>query len=297
MIREFALDPEAVVIWTDKPTQKLVLEAFRPGSGRLPACLPNDWGKVAIAGIADQNRRKEFEVFIGTLVSRNSKRQAMAWNRKTRTWLQNALVEHKIVPFHAIVTPTKVDDCPQAVGTDLDLENAPWNVARTIRIPRDGQALASTLAPMLFAARSIIILDPVFRPEFRFDNPIEHLLAACANPNFTTEVSVLIREKDRDKPWADMSNDCERLIKLIPPKVILNIIYVPEASITTRLHNRFVLAEMGGVMLGNSIDQSDGQTNDLALMDDDHFMQVLSEASSIIRGERKQCRTMRRPEK
>lgn len=297
MIHEFALDPEAVTSWADKPTQKLILEVFRPGSGRVPACLPSNWRQAVLATMSggDQNRLKELEIFARALLDRKSKRQATdSWDRKARTWLENAIAEHNAYPFHAIVTPNSVNDCPQAVGVDVDLDAAPWSVRRSMAIPRDGRSLATALAPMLFSARSIILLDPVFRPELRFFNPIDRLLSAAASASFTTTVDILIREKDTDKPWLDMSGDCERLTRFIPPKVILNITYVPESSIPHRLHNRFVLTESAGVMLGDSIDEGDpGQTNDIALLDDGHFMQVLSDARQILAGERTQRRTLR----
>jgi hypothetical protein len=52
---------------------------------------------------------------------------------------------------------------------------------------------------------------------------------------------------------------------------------------------------MGADQMGDSIDEGDPhQTNDLALMDETHFVAVLTEANGIIHGERRQRKTFRR---
>jgi hypothetical protein len=56
-----------------------------------------------------------------------------------------------------------------------------------------------------------------------------------------------------------------------------------------------LITDAGGVMMGDSIDQGEpGQTNDLALLDDSHFAEVLAEANRIIQGERQQRKSFRK---
>jgi hypothetical protein len=44
-----------------------------------------------------------------------------------------------------------------------------------------------------------------------------------------------------------------------------------------RLHNRFIVTDVGSVMLGDSIDEgAPGETNDLALLDEDHHRRRLA---------------------
>jgi hypothetical protein len=104
-----------------------------------------------------------------------------------------------------------------------------------------------------------------------------------------------MRERDDDRPWSMLEKDCERLRGFIPENVILEIFYIPEATAGARLHNRFILTESCGVFIGDSIDEGNaGEMNDLALMDDEHFRDVLAEANrlfSLERRQRKQLRT------
>ena len=299
MIHEYALDPEAVLLWNDRATRRLVLEAFRSGSGRVPVCLPAKWAGQLVnnADIEDQNERKLFIEFVRALDLRKSNRQATVWDGQARTWLENILLEHEARPFHAIITPHKVDGCAQAIGVDLDLDTRPWTVPRSLRIPRTAEALANAVAPLLFSTRTVTIVDPVFRPVFRFDAGIQHLLAASTNPAFTTEVRILMREDDGDRPWqAMMERDCDRLARFVPARVILEVIYVPAANIGARLHNRFILTDEGGVMLGDSIDEGEaGEVNDVALLDQAHFAEVQAEANRVIQGERQQRKSYRGP--
>jgi hypothetical protein len=165
VICEYALDPMAVLLWKDRPTQKLIREAFRFGSGRVPACLPSKWLAQVLSAYddADQNEKKRFVEFARGLDLRKSSRQSSVWDGAKRSWLQNILMEHAARPFHAIVTPQSAAGCQQITTADVDLDNTIWRVQRTKRIERNGEVLASALAPMLYASRTVIIFDPVFR--------------------------------------------------------------------------------------------------------------------------------------
>jgi hypothetical protein len=56
------------------------------------------------------------------------------------------------------------------------------------------------------------------------------------------------------------------------------------------------LTDEGGAMLGDSIDEGQaGESNDVALLDQAHFIEIQSEANRIIQAERRQRRTFRGP--
>jgi hypothetical protein len=245
---------------------------------------------------ADQNEKTRFVEFVRQLTLKKSKRQSARWDGAKQNWLQNILAEHALQPFHAIVTPQAAGDCREVTTPDVDLNGNIWSVARTKRIERTGEAPAAALAPMLNSARTVTIFDPVFRPVQRFDAPIKSLLDACAHRGLMTEVRILIRERDDDRPWKMFEKDCERLRSLVPEGVILELVYIPEASAGTRLHNRFVLTESCGVLLGNSIDEGrPGEMNDVALMDDTHFLDVLAEANRLFSLELRQRKQLGAP--
>ena len=149
---------------------------------------------------------------------------------------------------------------------------------------------------MLFVSRHVIIVDPVFRPVQRFYAPICQLMQASANPGFATAVQILMAEKRGDPPWANMmERDCDRLARFVPREVSLEVVYVPVERITARLHNRFILTDVGGVMMGDSTDEGEsGETNDLALLDHNHFQLVEGEARMVIQSEPLQRKTIRR---
>lgn len=292
MLREYAIDPKAVTHWRDRSTQRLILEAFRFGNGRVPACLPAKWTKQAL-GVwdgADDSEKKRLEVFVEALWKLKSKRQATdAWNGQARSWIENVLLEHQRRPFHAIVSPGAVVQCLDVVNTDVDLGEGKWRVARTIRVPRSGAALAEAVGPILYASPNIIIVDPVFKPEKRFADALGCLLAASAKPKQSTTIQVLMRETPKDPPWCNIEREFNGLSKKVPAGVSLELVYVEQAKVSSRLHNRFILSDVGGIMLGDSIDEGDeGEYNDLALMDEQHFNDVLSDARQALQLEKAQ---------
>ena len=82
MLYEFALDPAAVAGWTSRAQGRLVKEAFRIGSGRVPACVPGRWRRMVWEALAgdDQNVRLRIGVLIGYLHERASGRRVGTWD-------------------------------------------------------------------------------------------------------------------------------------------------------------------------------------------------------------------------
>ena len=275
MLYEFALDPAAVAGWTSRAQGRLVKEAFRIGSGRVPACVPGRWRRMVWEALAgdDQNVRLRIGVLIGYLHERASGRRVGTWDGAV-SWLSNVLVEHAREPFHAIVTTAQKEGAPYVLcDDDLETTNKYWQVIRTRPVRRTAAGYAAAFRGLIGAARRVVIVEPVFDPqERRFTLALEAI--ASLDPIASGQVTpCLIVRMDERTPTAD---ELERRCRLylprhLGPNTSLDILFAEQKSGGERLHNRFIVTDVASVLLGDSIDEGrPGETNDIALLDEEH---------------------------
>lgn len=280
MLHEFALDPAAVAGWTSRAQGRLVTEAFRIGNGRVPACLPRKWRRMVWDAFRgnDQNERLRLNVLVSYLYERASGRGVGAWDSAI-SWLDNVLLEHDREPFHAIVTTSHREGAPHVIcDDDFETTNQFWQVIRTRTVDRTAAEYAAALRGLVAAARKVIIVDPAFDPqERRFTLTLDAI--ASHEPIATGKVvPCLIVRMDKRTPDADeLEQRCRRYLpRHLHPNTFLDIVLAEQRPGGERLHNRFIVTDAGSVLLGDSIDEGKpGETNDLALLDEDHHRKRL----------------------
>jgi hypothetical protein len=108
MLYEFALDPAVVASWKTREQGRLVIDAFRIGNGRVPACIPRTWRRMVwdALGSVDQHDRQRLEVLVRYLSDRASSRRPADWDVAV-AWLENAIREHARKPFRAIISTAR----------------------------------------------------------------------------------------------------------------------------------------------------------------------------------------------
>ena len=281
MLYEFALDPAAVARWTSHSQGCFVKEAFRIGNGRVPACVPHRWRRMVWQAFRgdDQNQRLRIEVLISYLHERASGRRIGTWDG-AMSWLGNVLVEHAREPFHAIVTTAQREGAPYVLcDDDLEPTNEYWQIIRTRPVGRTAAEYAAAFRGLIRAARRVVIVEPVFDPqERRFTLTLEAI--ASLEPIASGKVTpCLIVRMDERTPTAD---EFERRCRLylprhLHPNASLDILFAEQKPGGERLHNRFVVTDIGSALLGDSIDEGkSGETNDVALLDEDHHRMRLA---------------------
>jgi hypothetical protein len=244
------------------------------GRGRLVSRYPKDWkARVWHAfNTTDQNAKKRLDALLIVLTSRMIARGSRYDGN--RPWLDNAVTEHARARFHAILARTKPGGIKEALAADsLDEESEPlWKVETGIPVPREPKELASAVAPMLRCASEIVFVDPHFDPTLRrFVRTLEAFLevAFCDRPcPPPSRIEVQTSSKlDRDY----FVNKCrDYLPAVVPYDVELRLVRKIERSSGEKLHNRFILTDIGGVMFGIGLDDPGGdlgQSDDLHLLD------------------------------
>jgi hypothetical protein len=281
MLYEFALDPAAVAGWTSRTQGRFVADAFRIGNGRVPTCLPSKWKRMVWNAFRgdDQHERQRMEALVRYLHDRASGRRATAWD-PTTPWFDNSLREHAREAFHAIVTTARREGLAFVLcDDDLDPTNALWQVARSCSVARTAADYATAFRGLVTAARKVLIVEPVFDPQLpRFTATLEAI--AGLEPIATGRVTpcLVVRSDIHTPPPEEFERRCKQYLpRYLGAAATLDIFFSEQRVNGERLHNRFIVTDVGSVMLGDSIDEgAPGETNDVALLDEDHHRRRLA---------------------
>lgn len=294
MIYEFALEPDLVATWHDRREAYPILSQIGPGMSRVACAFPSDtWKNLVIAALRAlfpgespewQAAKKSIEVLLRHLQETGTARPGYISHGET--WFAAAQREHGQYPFGGIVVKSSTLRRDYLVIADrLGVEEfAAWN--RPARpVLRQPQELAAALAPLLRCAPCVRFVDPYFdATDQMFLDPMRELLAVMQQRRDRKDLQVELHfgvgpdEIDRARRAGRATNETglaqakvhafrSQLLPLLQPGVTLRVrVWAP---LVDRLHNRYVLTKVGGVMIGTGLDQAppgSGHTDDLTLL-------------------------------
>lgn len=257
MHSEYAVEPAA--IGADWETFRYLIEKFGFDKGRLISRMPRRWEKKVIA-VAKEAGISELQM--KSLVERlkNTERQRVVDFGRVYDpeagWMENALAEHAKRPFRAIIGAVAENSCSDSVAATLcDEDHDLIATPISCDVPRTADALADALLPLAYAANEIDIVDPYF--ELRtlgqdFVGPLSALLAklsALGSAGKTVRIHWHTHgSRPRDQDLATAAPGLTRGI--IPPGFTLHLIEWEEIAGGEDFHDRYVLADCGGIMVG-----------------------------------------------
>lgn len=276
MIHEYALEPELVATWANRQDCRYFREKFGPGQPRIVSRYPKRWKRLVWDAFRSENdiEKKLMEELLARMSERMVRRRNCVWESES-TWLGNAQREHERAPFRAILARANpTDHASTLIAEGLGDSTPLWAAPRGVTIARSASEMAAVVAAMLRIAEIVIFVDPYFRPG-RVENrrPLGAFLRAVVDgravegpPRVEVHTSL-----DREgAPEVDFfHNEClERLPGCIPGGMRLAILRLSQRSGGERLHNRYILTEVGGVVFSAGLDDgADGETDDVTLMD------------------------------
>jgi hypothetical protein len=131
--------------------------------------------------------------------------------------------------------------------------------------------MAQCVAPMLRCAQRILLVDPHFRASKpKFLSPFAEFLrvVAVGPPELVVELHTG-HIADDAPPFEIFRQECERhLPGVIPVGINLIVHRWKNRDGGERLHNRYILTDIGGVQFGVGLDEGDpGTTDDVTLLD------------------------------
>ncbi len=295
MIYEFALEPELVATWHERRVGHAIWSQMGPGQPRVPCSFPADsWGRMVVRALRAifpdpestewQKAQKSIEVLLRHLEEIGTTRRGAV--AAGETWLSAAQREHGAFPFGGII----VRSAPQRrsylieadrFGTD---EFDAWNPAAP-PVKRQPKELANALSPLLRSARGLHFIDPYFDasvPDFL--EPMREYLATAQQRRTPTELSVEIHFAVRREELEQASRRAQRqlseldvakekieacrikLLPLLQPGILLRAFAWSEK--VEKPHNRYVLTNIGGILVGTGLDRGRGagHTDDLTVL-------------------------------
>ena len=277
MHNEYAVDPAAIgASWEDF---RYLIEKFGFDRGRVVSRLPKKWESSVISAAKAAGVR---DVHLSSIVQRlkSSKRALLMDSGRTfasdADWITNVVNSHAARPFHAIISNTeragigcivKPDDCNE----DNNFMAAP--ISRSI--PRTADDLSSALLPIVLAAKHVDLIDPYF--DLRgingdYASPLAALLnklvASGAAPK---TIRIHFATHGTRPPDHMLAGDLKRLTRdWLPQGYSLELFEWSQAQGGEDFHDRFVLCDCGGIMVGAGLAAAaPGQTAVLTILDVD----------------------------
>jgi hypothetical protein len=223
--------------------------------GRLVSQFPTHWDDLVNTAIADAMpiQKKRITELICRLKSRLFIRKSEFWEKKN-TWIENAISEHRVEPFRAILSKSNPGSKTFILGeNDLDEFNKLWAVDSNITINRKTEEMANTIRLLLESAKEVIFVDPHFGPEeARYCKPLKAFLEILINMKVRVEYHTATRSTSDFLKESLFSN----VSRIVPHGISLKIIrWRPHPE----LHNRYILTNKGGISFGCGLDEGSGR--------------------------------------
>lgn len=279
MIYEYALDPKLVVDWAITRKGSIVGQ-FGMDQRRLVSDFPKDWaGEVygafyARFGYDDgslefQNAQPELQSYVQWLTEFTFPRDVKRCGEQA--WFSEAMAEHGEYPFYAIMT-AKGDgvECRQVITPDVvdDIRDVRWYLPTISTTRKSAEDLAAAMEPMLRGAKYIVLVDPYFdasdpRYQASFSALIRHACETRGKGRSLPELTVMTGIEQKHKPHEgeftieamtrvadDLRIKAQRDIpKLLPVGMSLDFFCLKHPPAGDPLHNRYVLTDIGGVIV------------------------------------------------
>lgn len=293
MISEFALEPGLVATWHEGAKSIFFKEKFGLSTGRFVAIYPRNWAKLTWEAF-DQGpfagrdaARKNLDIWLSYLSQNGVKRRNSHLDKLA--WLERTEAEHSERPFHAIISENNPRSCPSVICAPQLLESgdALWNVGRDQVVPRTAGALVAAAAPLLRLSRHALFIDPHFSPDQeRFRKPFAGFLNELFACHYNTSEPIVELHTGIDRMLSTNGGDSQtrqqnvtehlieqmktHLPRTIPRGRIVRVFIWKGRPQGERLHNRYILTDIAGILFGTGLDESSdpqsSETDDLTLL-------------------------------
>lgn len=261
MIFEYALEPNLLASWNS--FQRLV-SLFGVTQGRLISRYPYKWSKLVYDAVPGGTTEKtKIEIALQRMANDLLlPRQESKWN-DTFDWLTNAVAEHGRSPFRAILASQVHSNAVVIDATDLDATDLPplLKAGPSRIVARDSHEIGKAVRPLLQISKRVLLVEPHFAiGSARFRDTLSAILTATLDPANKVRVGVEVELHLRmDKlEFADRAASLNaRLQSLVPDKCHFTVIGWHKDE----LHNRYLITERSGIMLGEGFGLPDEKTS------------------------------------
>jgi len=262
MLHEFAIEPDAIAeSWE---TFRYIFEKFSVDQGRVISRFPKKWAGIVYEntdgrlGWLDRQRVQE-KLARG---SNNIIPFGRSFIMHGDSWRNQALAAHAKDPFDGVILKEGLDDEPR-VKSNKEIDEAFFTCRREVDVRRKGSDIAEALQPLLSCSAHVMLIDRYFDPRKKWWTiPLVAIMEAAKDGSRSChEVEYHIRWKDVTNEYdaweKNFEENCrEYLARLIPDKVRLKIVRWDDSEAKNKIHERYVLTDIGGVSIDPGLDES-----------------------------------------
>lgn len=282
MIHAFAIDPGLVVTWVKTRQHRLARRSFGLGTPRVLLELPkfNKW-KSAAWKIAEQHdlsdgERAAITELLEHLSELRCRRASAPTHEELPTWLEKAEREYARKRFGAILASDNPRKHPGVLIEVLaELEDPRWSCATGITTSRTPEAFAAALEPLLINSTTLHFIDPYFG-KLDHRKTFTALMRVVANSGNKPDLVKVHCHADRIPPLSlsEFEREVKQMEHHLPSSIEVEFVRWRERSGRDKLHNRYILTNLGGVSFGTGLDSGKpGQTDDIYLLSYDTYRQ------------------------
>jgi len=310
VIFDFALEPELVASWHDRRVAYPFLSQIGPGQRRVACAFPSaSWRNLVMDAVRakfpepmyseSQTARRNVDALLRHLHETGTRRNGRIGEGES--WLIAAIREHGYFPFGGIVVRTSATREPYLVVADrVGEEDFPAWTPPAPPVARRPGDLANALAPILRCAAQLRFVDPHFDAGVdAFLEPMRAYLLAAQNRRSVGELQIQIhfavsredvgqlarirsQRVTEDEAATIRLDACERRLKpILRPGVTLLVFAWGEGPRGQKMHNRYVLTEVGGIAVQHGLDRSAApETDDLTVLSKEQYEERWAEYSA-----------------
>ncbi len=251
MLFEYAVEPQA--IGSSWQNFRYLIEKFGFDRGRLISQFPKAWFKEVYAASAAMKPRERARFEIALHQAKQSKviRSGRPYDPALGSWLENAVAQHAVAPFHAIIAEENPAAIAGVVAVDDADELHPLMVsAHTWEVERLGASLAVSMRPLLAAAKTVLFVDRFFDIS---KAQYQDTLGACLDvihgsgvPGVRCEIHFC--DHGKRPPPELVERDAHKWIRgVLPAGMSLTLFSWKERAGGADFHARYLLTDVGGI--------------------------------------------------
>ncbi len=278
MLHEFAVDP---ALFSELSNARYLSENFGFEHGRWISKFPSKWQRMAYEAASSLMPAEKTRLEI---ILARCKHKLLASGRpycSQRTWISNATSEHARLAFRAVIS-NENPNCSTFVLSVAQLDESipEWSVPKGITVRRESTELRRCLEPIFTTCKEILLVDPYFSP---FDKKwcdvfIEYIRCAHQSGRVPRRVEVHLDatpRPNRSVPGTKAFQDAlearnqgrPSFVDRLPRAADVLFVRWKQLPQGERIHDRFVLTEVGGVSIPGGLDPGEpGETTDVILL-------------------------------
>lgn len=267
ILHEYAVEPECLVGW-DRFNH--IINYFGYKHGRLISRFPKHWSRAVKDACKNLEVMEKHKIIERLNADGFKAKKTIPANREYRdseTWIINAVRQHGIRNFHAIIAKQDISDLNFVAGVEEITEGHPLiDVPREEKIKRSPNLLAQCIMPLLENSSEILFIDAHFKSSrAKWPNALKEFLNVACRGKRINRCEFHIRED----PSGEEPIDEEILKNKIPDGIKVRfLLWNYDGAPGEDFHARYILTELGGVRFDYGLDApaTDDRT-DVSLLD------------------------------